>query len=241
MEHLFIVTYGRSGSTALQNVLNCLPGYCIRGENGGAVNYLVKSRTIVSASQANHSGDTTSPSDPWYGIEQVNLKSFEERIVSIVGSELIRAPADALVTGFKDIRYTHDHLDDKDFAEVMDFLLCGMNGRIIFNTRSAEEVARSGWWRNRPAEEVIHLIEKSNGRFKQYLNDRTFLIDHSQYNGNADGFLPLLNWLGTDVPIERLSTFANSRLNHMKSENEKPSFSRSVINRAVKFGKMLKF
>src|SRR5688572_1085508 len=34
--HLFIVTYGRSGSTLLQGVLNSIPGYLIRGENDGA-------------------------------------------------------------------------------------------------------------------------------------------------------------------------------------------------------------
>jgi hypothetical protein len=32
MQYLFIVTHGRSGSTALMRVLNALPGYCIRGK-----------------------------------------------------------------------------------------------------------------------------------------------------------------------------------------------------------------
>ena len=31
--YLFVLTYGRSGSTLLQGILNSIPGYLVRGEN----------------------------------------------------------------------------------------------------------------------------------------------------------------------------------------------------------------
>jgi hypothetical protein len=38
--YVFIVTYGRSGSTLLQGVLNSIPGYLVRGENRQALRHL---------------------------------------------------------------------------------------------------------------------------------------------------------------------------------------------------------
>ncbi len=42
--YLFIVTYGRSGSTLLQGILNSIPGYLIRGENRAALFHLYSLR-----------------------------------------------------------------------------------------------------------------------------------------------------------------------------------------------------
>ena len=38
---LFVVTYGRAGSTLLQNMLNALPGVTLRGENNNLLAPLV--------------------------------------------------------------------------------------------------------------------------------------------------------------------------------------------------------
>jgi hypothetical protein len=38
----FVVTYGRSGSTLLQGLLNSIPRYCIRGENYNAMFYMFR-------------------------------------------------------------------------------------------------------------------------------------------------------------------------------------------------------
>jgi len=40
---LFIVTYGRSGSTLLQNMINALPGHILRGENANLLGPMVRS------------------------------------------------------------------------------------------------------------------------------------------------------------------------------------------------------
>ena len=38
--YVFVMTYGRSGSTLVQGLLNAIPGYLIRGENAAALNHL---------------------------------------------------------------------------------------------------------------------------------------------------------------------------------------------------------
>ena len=47
MQYLFVITYGRSGSTVLLNLLNAIEGYTIRGENCGIVSHLA--RTVSAA------------------------------------------------------------------------------------------------------------------------------------------------------------------------------------------------
>eukprot|EP01023_Acetabularia_acetabulum_P051004 TRINITY_DN5586_c2_g1_i6.p1 TRINITY_DN5586_c2_g1~~TRINITY_DN5586_c2_g1_i6.p1 ORF type:complete len:142 (-),score=7.08 TRINITY_DN5586_c2_g1_i6:25-450(-) len=50
---LFVVSTGRSGSTALMNTLNSLPNVFVRGENGG-VFYLVESLHNFIEGMSNH-------------------------------------------------------------------------------------------------------------------------------------------------------------------------------------------
>lgn len=54
--YLFVVTYGRSGSTLVQGLLNSIPGYLIRGENRGVLyrlyQYHSRSRRRATSSAA---------------------------------------------------------------------------------------------------------------------------------------------------------------------------------------------
>ena len=50
--YLFVVTYGRSGSTLLMGLLNSVPGYLVRGENWDALHHLFRfHRTLAEGSQ----------------------------------------------------------------------------------------------------------------------------------------------------------------------------------------------
>ena len=50
--YLFVVTYGRSGSTLLMGLLNSIPGYLVRGENWDALHHLFRfHRTLAEGSQ----------------------------------------------------------------------------------------------------------------------------------------------------------------------------------------------
>ena len=51
--YVFVMTYGRSGSTLLMGLLNTIPGYLVRGENDDALRYLYDfHRTCVERSQS---------------------------------------------------------------------------------------------------------------------------------------------------------------------------------------------
>src|SRR3954464_1127587 len=49
---VFVVTYGRSGSTLVQGLLNALPGTLVRGENNFYILPLFQAWSLASAFQA---------------------------------------------------------------------------------------------------------------------------------------------------------------------------------------------
>ncbi|NQX94486.1 MAG: hypothetical protein HRT64_06140, partial [Erythrobacter sp.] len=76
MKHLFVVTYGRSGSTVLQKLLNSIEGYCIRGENGGIVQDLAAAARTLERTQAQFGEFDKSTGHPWYGLSEIEPGAF---------------------------------------------------------------------------------------------------------------------------------------------------------------------
>ncbi|MEM7703684.1 MAG: sulfotransferase [Pseudomonadota bacterium] len=226
MDHLFVITYGRSGSTLLLNILNAIEGYCIRGENDGATQRMVEAVEHMRATKERfaHKDDGT-PQSPWYGVKDIECEEWGKAVATAFTRHILRPEGDTRVTGFKEIRFTPRHQSDEMFLATLDFLTSAFpNARVIFNTRSVAEIAQSGWWSRRDPKQVQKTIEASNARFRQgktILGDRAFLIDYAQYNANPEGFQPLLDWLGESVPPERLAEVSAIRLDHGREQELK--------------------
>lgn len=180
---IFIVTYGRSGSTLLQNLLMTIEGATIRGED--------------------HRG----PEHPWHGADQMRPVKFGASLVDAFVENVLAPPTDALWFGFKEIRY--NALGD-DFPMVMDFMHHHFkNAWFIFNTRNADDVTRSGWWKDWDRDDVVRLVEGMDARFADYAAqypDRAFLVNHADFCDDPLGLEPVFDWLGE--PIDPLKTAA---------------------------------
>ena len=71
LRYVFIVSYGRSGSTLVQGVLNSVPGYLIRGENRAAPFRLYQFHQGITAAGDRFSRkEQLTSRDSWYGIDQ---------------------------------------------------------------------------------------------------------------------------------------------------------------------------
>jgi hypothetical protein len=227
MRHVFVITYGRSGSTILLRLLNAIDGYCIRGESNGIIGSLATSvHKLRQAHEKFGNGDRgKEPSDPWYGIADVNPNAWAAALAEAFSREVLRPPPDARASGFKDIRFTPRHLDEEAFDATIAFLSRSFeNARLIFNTRDWREVARSGWWRDYRRSEVRKIITASDERFRDAvarLGHQAFLIDFSEYVGNPDGFNPLLGWLGESIAPRTLLDITERRLQHMKGSGRR--------------------
>jgi hypothetical protein len=195
-QYVFIVTYGRSGSTLLMGLVNAIPGYRILGENGNALYHLYHAHAAV-ASTHERFPDAREPSTAHYGAPRMRPEAFRVGLVETFVRDVLRPEPGDRVLGFKEIRYTHEHIED--FDEFLDFLRAGFpRCKIVFNHRDAAATAKSGWWPTiGQAEDKIRatrdrfLAVPADGRHLHFHYDE---IDESLANIHA-----LLAFLGAEL------------------------------------------
>ena len=134
---------------------------------------------------------------------------------------ILKPPAGTRVSGFKEIRYTPEDMDDSLFTATIDFLAFAFeDSRILFNTRDASQVAQSAWWANDYEPAHVHeIVRTCDRRFREAHArlgpERSLMIDYASYSANPVGFLPVLRWLGEDLSLERIEAVCGERLTHL--------------------------
>ena len=141
-----VVTYGRTGSTALQAALNSLPGVPVPGENYNALRGLhAYVQSIAETADRHHAGR---PTHPWFGSARLSPAAVIEDLRRHVIEHLLRPKSDTSWLGFKEVRYEPGHFPDDDalldYLLFLDKLLPGM--RYVVNVREPSSAAKSGWW-----------------------------------------------------------------------------------------------
>jgi hypothetical protein len=156
-----IVTYGRTGSTALQAAANAIPGVLLRGENYAAFRGLRSYvQSVAATANRHHAGRAD---HPWFGSARLDSGEVVRHLRDHVIETILRPRSGTQWLGFKEIRYTPAHWDDYD--TMLDYLLFlnvlfpGM--RYICNVRSADRASGSAWWREEPdALNILHGAEE---------------------------------------------------------------------------------
>jgi tetratricopeptide (TPR) repeat protein len=152
-----ILTYGRTGSTLLQGLLNAVPGVRVRGENHFFLRPLFESwqllRTLEAMSVSPDHVDA--PTDPWFGIADVDASAALLDIATLVRRQLLPADDRAYtLIGFKEIR-SHK-LELRDVPDFLDFLEAIFPGIVYINlTRDLVAASGSGFWRNEPTTKFV--------------------------------------------------------------------------------------
>ncbi len=219
--YVLIVTYGRSGSTLLQNVLNSIPGYCIRGENANTLAHLARSWHALSVQptirQLLSRGIPTEPSNPWYGAERLNLDALPANLAEVFVRDVLTLPPGTRVGGFKEIRFT----DMPAFFHVyMSFLRQALpRVRFVYNTRNHASVAKSSWWAHKPEALVRTKLRKAEELFAADIAahpDDTVLLHYDDYNGQPEAFRRLFAFLGEPFDVASVAQVLGQQLNHCK-------------------------
>lgn len=205
--YLFIVTYGRSGSTLVQGLLNAIPGYLIRGENGGAVRGLFDfhRQCALEAGRRNPRRNQV-PSGPFFGITDFDAQASLDGIRRTVVTSLLRPEPGTRVAGFKEIRW-----DYPDLPDYLAFLRQAFPGaRFVVNTRDLADVAKSGWWAERDdALTELARIEKRLLDAAAELGHAACRVHYDDYRADPAVLAGLFEWLGEPFDLERvLATLA---------------------------------
>lgn len=195
---VLVVTYGRSGSTLLQGVLNAIPGCVVRGENENFCHGLFLSWRALQTARRTHGGDAArSPTDPWYGMPDTNPERFLKDAGLLIRNQLLGGldPASVQCLGFKEIRY----IDNPNLPAYLDFLEQVFPSLgVVFLTREHDSVSRSAWWREKNPEVVkakLALFEKT---VAGWAKDRSnvFHIDYADLVANGARLASMFTFLG---------------------------------------------
>jgi hypothetical protein len=211
---LFVVTYGRSGSTLLQGILNSIPQYAISGENNNALYYMFKAHAQLQSGKKQWGRQPTDPSDSWYGIDNVIDKEFGRRCANVFLDTCLRPPDGTRCIGFKEIRYARDFIPDEDFVPYLNFLCEFFPGAgFVFNIRRPEDVAKSGWWKKHKPQDVVRLLSNAQARFNQYAEgrDNAMIFDYDELVADWRYAESLFKFLDEKFDLDRVKAVMEVR------------------------------
>gem|GEM_PF-866535 len=213
---ILIVTYGRSGSTLLQGVLNSINGVIVRGENNNTFSHLYHMVSDLEMLKRKRLGAIL-PNQPWYGISIINHQDVMSHCQNLARTILLADYADntnMICYGFKEIRY---HELGDDFDQYLDFLSELLpNPAIIFNTRNLGDVTNSAWWQKQNSERVINRLRKMERRFQAYGENRKncFHISYEDVVSKSHKLEKLFDFLGAPYSPERVDTILSVSHSH---------------------------
>jgi hypothetical protein len=217
MGYIFIVTYGRSGSTLLQGILNSIPGYLVRGENRQALRHLYAFHTAaVQERQRQRRGQRRRGVEPgshdasnaYFGIDRFPVRKSIAGIRQLALDTLLRPEPDTRVTGFKEIRWGAEDVD-----EYVAWLLEVFPGaRFLVNTRDLDDVASSKWWADDPgARATLEAVEGRLLALRESLGPAGFHVHFDDYIADPAALHPMFAWLGAEYDEPRVRRVLDTR------------------------------
>ena len=219
---VLIVTYGRSGSTLLQGLVNSISGCLVRGENNNFCYGLYKAYQALCKSRSEYGKSTNSclVTSPWYGAHQLNEDLFLIDAREMVKRQLMGAPehtqAPIICYGFKEIRYLPNSFPGgkNELKEYLAFL-CKLfpEPAIIVLTRRHEDVAKSAWWNTKNPTEVALALTAFEDSMREFSSGRAnvFSLSYEDIVARSSRIADLFSFLGADYDEERIINVLETR------------------------------
>ena len=220
MRYLTVVTYGRTGSTAVQMALNALPGVLVRGENYSALRGLNAYVQAVAETAGRHRGGK--PGSPWFGARFLVPADVLTDLRRHVVEQVLQPAEDTRWLGFKEVRYEPGHFPTYDellnYLLFLDKLLPGV--RYLVNVRAPDAAALSGWWPgNVNALEVLRTtrtwLADATVDLNRMLGDRTAeLVDYDDWTADPQVLIDAFASLGLPRDDGAVRAALAKRLDH---------------------------
>jgi hypothetical protein len=191
LRYLFVVTYGRSGSTLVQGLLNTIPRTLVRGENNFYVLPLYQAMTRARAVKRKYTGPRSRrTTSAFYGLQELRLEGFAEHARRLVEEQLLgdakRSHFD--IVGFKEIRWNQISPEAQtDFFAFLDRAFPGV--QYVLNRRNHDDVRTSDFWRGRGSDvfvDTVTRIEEIQEFLRATRPDRVYDVEYEVLTGMDD-------------------------------------------------------
>ena len=201
---VLIVTYGRSGSTLLQGVLNSMPDFCIRGENHNFFGSIQAVANAYASWEKLRRPEASLSTDPWFGSLFLPKRDiFMQRLLDFCLWNMFPTGGTYTTIGFKENRYYYQFAkaDKQKLFTYLNFLFSFFrNTSFIVHKRNLADVAKSSWWAKRPQETVIEDLLRFEDIMEEYSSlhpERCYFTSHEDIVGCTDVAKGLYTFLGT--------------------------------------------
>ena len=202
MRSLYVVTYGRSGSTLLTGYLTKLPGMDLRGENYLFPLPLAEAESRLADAVALSYGGRERPSSPCYGSQLFHLGRWQKDIRRALLNQLYPRQPIPKTIGFKEIRWWY-RLSEADFEAKLQWLI-GIRppGGIVFLTRNLEKTMAGAWWKEQSEEQRAHSragLERFERLARDYAAahpDHSVLVTYEDFTASPEPARRICEMLG---------------------------------------------
>ena len=150
LQYLFVVTYGRSGSTLLQGILNSVPGVTVRGENGGLLLDLYRMHTTATGHRERLRERATAGRAPVVGHRRVPRPAGVPRVPEPPAGDGATARPGHPHGGVQGDRLGPRRHARRAAGGAGVHRQVFPGARFVLNTRDLVDVAQSKWWADRP-------------------------------------------------------------------------------------------
>lgn len=213
--NIFVVTYGRTGSTLLQNIMMTIPDCTMRGENHNVIESIWHAAMRCRMAKGVW-GQTEQPQGhPWFGSDDMRPMQFARGMIDSFVNNVLCPPKDCRYFGCKEIRY--NAFDDR-LGEALDFMRYHFKDAFfVFNTRNVADVSKSAWWANWQPDDVGGLVANMDRRFAEYHAahpEFTEMVCYDDYTEDPEKLRPLFEKLGEPFDREKLDLVLGTRLTH---------------------------
>lgn len=160
---VFVVTYGRSGSTLVQGLLNAMPGVLVRGENNLFVLPLFRSWDALASFQEEHAAAARAKGvrSAFYGLDEMRPDQLVEAARDVMLSQLVGTvgSGEPAVLGFKEVLW--HRIRPRETARFFDFFeQVFPDARYILHQRQHDAVAASGFWKRERPDAVAQALQR---------------------------------------------------------------------------------
>lgn len=198
LRYLFVMTYGRSGSTLVNGLLNAIPGYLVRGENRDALHHLFLFHTTLATESRRASREALRErTNPFFGIGDFPPQQSLDGIRRLALDTVLRPTPQTRVTGFKEIRWYHP--DVEEYVAWLQQVFPG--ARFLLNTRAHADVLQSKWWAKGDREQnaaTLAGIEAGMLALADGLGEAAYRVHYDDYVADPTVLRGLYAWLGEE-------------------------------------------